>query len=159
MAAPTGVTIVNHNGGGSTTYKYQVVAIDGDLHGTSPASSVATTTTGAATLSKFQYNYIKATIDPTAIAILIYGDKGLGGALTCLGVSRAVDPLNSMAAWEDMGFYSAGQEPVSLLGAGESAIERRQQNAYHHYYRGFRHYADAGRCGLEHGDQRPLSLR
>lgn len=114
--APSAVTITNHNGTGSTHYKYQFVAID-SLHGTSAASTVATTTTGVATLSKFQYNYVTATVDSTAIAIMVYGDKGLGGALSCLGVTRAIGfraDNSIIAAFEDMGFYTAGQEPCPI---------------------------------------------
>ena len=85
-----------HGTGGSTTYKYQIAAVDG-LMGVTAASSTISVT-GNATLSKYNYNHLMWACgtanclnasSPTngPYMWLVYSDKGLGGALSCIGTA------------------------------------------------------------------------
>jgi len=72
---------------GSTTYKYQLVSIDTN-RGYSAASNAITITNGNSALTINNYNWIGFPYPGSGvIATAIYSDKGLGGALTCVGVS------------------------------------------------------------------------
>ncbi len=74
-----------HGATGSTTYKYKIVSVDSHM-GYSAASAQITVANGNASLSTNNYNWI--TWNPvSAVMYWIYSDKGLGGALTCVGTS------------------------------------------------------------------------
>jgi hypothetical protein len=85
-----------HGVTGATTYKYKVSAVDSQ-GGMSPASPVITITTGNATLTTQNYNWINfgvgTALEPRTHPALIprewviYSDKGLGGAYSCVGTS------------------------------------------------------------------------
>jgi hypothetical protein len=74
-----------HGTAGATTYNYKIVTVDfnGGYSAASPAIQI---TNGNATLSTNNYNWIQWNQQPAAM-YWIYGDKGLGGALTCVGTS------------------------------------------------------------------------
>jgi hypothetical protein len=76
---------------GATTYNYKVSAVD-VFGGMSAASPSITITTGNATLTTSNYNWINFGVASTVPAQVphewvIYSDKGLGGAYSCVGVS------------------------------------------------------------------------
>jgi hypothetical protein len=80
-----------HGVTGSTTYNYKVAAVDGN-GGMSAASPAITITTGNATLTTENYNWINFGVATTVVANIphewvIYGDKGLGGAYSCVGTA------------------------------------------------------------------------
>jgi hypothetical protein len=74
-----------HGVAGSTTYKYKIVSVDASM-GYSAASAQITIANGNASLSTSNYNWITWNPVP-AVMYWIYSDKGLGGALTCVGTS------------------------------------------------------------------------
>jgi hypothetical protein len=77
-----------HGATGSTTYKYQLVQCDFN-EGCSAGSSTITVTgaVSQAGLSKNNYNWISYLFNTNAAIYLLYSDKGLGGALTCVNAS------------------------------------------------------------------------
>src|ERR1700682_1227892 len=84
-----------HGVTGSTTYVYKVAAMDGN-GGMSAASPSFNVTSGNATLTPDNFNWINFGVSggagfPVASAVphmwVIYSDKGLGGALSCVGTS------------------------------------------------------------------------
>jgi hypothetical protein len=82
-----------HGVTGATSYNYKVSAVDGN-GGMSAASPAITITNGNATLSTLNYNWITYPLSTmTASAVphqwVIYSDKGLGGAYSCVGTSYA----------------------------------------------------------------------
>ena len=96
----------SHGATGSTTYNYKVSAVD-SLGGMSPASAAITLTTGNSTLSTTNYNWIAYGVAIGATDMrshteivphewVIYSDKGLGGAYSCVGTSFT-------SAYADMG--------------------------------------------------------
>jgi hypothetical protein len=74
-----------HGTTGATTYNYKIVTVDfnGGYSAGSPAIQI---TNGNATLSTSNYNWIQWNQEPAAM-FWIYSDKGLGGALTCVGTA------------------------------------------------------------------------
>lgn len=99
-----------HGAGGSTTYRYQIAAVDG-LLGITAASPIFTVTNANATLSKYNYNQLfwscpatnaiacSSAFTPSTVPYmwLAYGDKGTGGALSCLGTAFTI-------GYSDQGF-------------------------------------------------------
>jgi hypothetical protein len=75
-----------HGVTGSTTYNYKFVGIDANL-GYSAASGTTTITNGNATLGVFDYNWLNVPPVLNSRQVAIYSDRGLGGALTCVGVT------------------------------------------------------------------------
>jgi hypothetical protein len=75
-----------HGVTGSTTYNYKFVGVDASM-GYSAASGTTTITNGNATLGVFDYNWLNVPPVPNSREVAIYSDKGLGGALTCVGVT------------------------------------------------------------------------
>jgi hypothetical protein len=76
---------------GSTTYNYKVSAVDA-LGGMGPASAALSVTNANATLTTSNYNWINFGVASSNTALVphewvIYSDKGLGGAYSCVGVS------------------------------------------------------------------------
>jgi hypothetical protein len=76
----------SHGVTGSTTYNYKFVSIDQNL-GFSAASANLAITTGNATLGVFDYNWMNIPAVLNSREVAVYSDKGLGGALTCIGVT------------------------------------------------------------------------
>jgi hypothetical protein len=80
-----------HGLAGSTTYNYKVSAVDA-LGGMGPASAALSVANGNATLTTSNYNWINFGVASSNAALVphewvIYSDKGLGGAYSCVGVS------------------------------------------------------------------------
>ncbi len=75
-----------HGVTGSTTYNYKFVGVDASM-GYSAASGTTTITNGNATLGVFTYNWLNVPPVNNSREVAIYSDKGLGGALTCVGVT------------------------------------------------------------------------
>jgi len=85
-----------HGAAGATTYHYKISAVDPN-GGMSPASAAITIANGNATLSTINYNWINygvgSAVDPrnrpdvVPHSWIIYSDKGLGGAYSCVGAS------------------------------------------------------------------------
>ena len=104
IGAPTSGAVINHDGTGSTTYKYKVVAVDAN-NGYGPASAQFQTSTGLASMNKWQYNFLSWTAPSgTVKEYVIYSDEGLGGALVKIGTSY-------MPTFEDTGFYGSNMQP------------------------------------------------
>jgi len=110
-----------HGATGATTYHYKVSAVDIN-GGMSPVSPIITITNGNATLSTTNYNWITygviTSLDPrnrpdlVPHSWVIYSDKGLGGAYSCVGTSFT-------NAYTDMGLampcpaYAPATPPVA----------------------------------------------
>jgi len=80
-----------HGAAGATTYHYKVSAVDAS-GGMSPASAAITIANGNATLSTTNYNWINYGVASIGAALVphewvIYSDRGLGGAYSCVGTS------------------------------------------------------------------------
>ena len=86
---------------GSTVFTYQVVAEDANS-GYSAAGSTFTVTS-AQVLSAQVSNHLTWTASANATQYLIYGDGGLGGALTCLGPAIATVLPATNPSWDDYG--------------------------------------------------------
>jgi hypothetical protein len=91
---------------GSTTFKYQIVAMD-SLRGYSAATSSFNVTSGNA-LSAQVSNELTWTQSTNAVQYLVYGDEGSGGALTCRGPAIApttplASPMYPAFLWADYG--------------------------------------------------------
>ena len=136
-----------HGVAGSTTYKYQVAVCDLNF-GCSPASSTLTITSANATLTKNNYNYISYPENTSGAYWLLYSDKGLGGALTCVNVSVTMAMIdiggyNPCPAWVPTNppgaataqalftTISAGAGTTSLTLANAASNNATAQNVYH----------------------------
>ncbi len=137
-----------HGATGSTTYNYKVVACDQN-EGCSPASANLAITTGNATLTKDNYNWLTWPFNTSAYIWLIYSDKGLGGALTCVNAvfnMAATDmgadnntcppwaPVNPPGAATAQSLFttiSAGAGSTSLTLAAAASNTATTQNVYH----------------------------
>jgi hypothetical protein len=75
LAIPSAPTVTVQGTAGTTTYSYQVVAMDGK-GGHTAASSVTTITTGNATLSSTNYNTVLWSSVSGAVAYVVYGTIG-----------------------------------------------------------------------------------
>jgi len=78
-----------HGIAGSTTYNYQIVAVDQKM-GYTAASGNFAIANGNATLSKYNYNHLMWAVTASVpnggpTMWLVYSDKGAGGAKTCVG--------------------------------------------------------------------------
>src|SRR6201998_2970662 len=136
-----------HGVTGSTTYNYKVVQCDFN-EGCSPASSTLQITNGNATLSKNNYNWIAYPFNTNAAIYLLYSDKGLGRALTCVNASvtmAMIDiggynplppyaPTNPPASATAQSLYTtivsgAGTTNLSIANAASTAVTNA--NVYH----------------------------
>jgi len=136
-----------HGVTGSTTYNYKVVQCDFN-EGCSPASSTLQITNGSATLSKNNYNWIAYPFNTSAAIYLLYSDKGLGGALTCVNASvtmAMIDiggynpcppyaPTNPPASATAQSLYTtivsgAGTTTLTIANAASTAVTNA--NVYH----------------------------
>jgi hypothetical protein len=95
---------------GSTTFNYKIVAMDA-LRGYSPASANFTVTTGQV-LSPQVHNHLTWTASLNATEYLVYGDKGLGGALSCIGPAVAITTPSNSPTYDDYG-NAGGQCPLN----------------------------------------------
>src|ERR1700752_4649233 len=136
-----------HGVTGSTTYNYKLVKCDFN-EGCTAASAALQITNGNATLSKNNYNWIGYPSDPAAAIYLLYSDKGLGGALTCVNASVTMGmidiggynpcppyaPTNPPASATAQSLFttiSSGAGTTSLTLAATASNNATAQNVYH----------------------------
>jgi hypothetical protein len=141
-----------HGATGSTTYNYKVSAVDA-LGGMSPASAAFSVKNANAALTTANYNWINFGVG-TAVATsiphewVIYSDKGLDGAYSCVGVSftnaysdfglplpcpafAPATPPASTTAQVLSAIISAGGGTTSLTLSVAASNNATTQNVYH----------------------------
>ncbi len=140
VVAPHGTT-------GSTTYNYQIVGLDAS-GGYSAASSNFQTTTAVATLTVNNYNFLHWKFLTGAVGYIIYSDKGLGGALTCVGTAYTnaygdyglpfpcpefapTNPPGAAGPQALLTTVSAGQGTTTLTLAANASNTVASKNVYH----------------------------
>ncbi len=99
LSTPGTISVSAHTYTGSTTYCYEVVAVDNNL-GMSAASAHTCISNGVATLGRDSYNFLSWTGVSNAVAYVIYESATSGGTYTAVGTSY-------VAAYCDMGFATA----------------------------------------------------
>lgn len=103
LATPSAPTVTPTGTAGTTTYQYQIVALDGK-GGCTAASAAGVTTTGNATLSATNYNALSWTAVSGATAYAVYGR--VSGTMQLLAIV-------SGTSWNDKG--TAAITPPSTL--------------------------------------------
>ncbi|MFM0432408.1 hypothetical protein PQQ75_25580 [Paraburkholderia aspalathi] len=101
IGVPSGLTVTPTGTAGSTTYGYQIVALDGS-GGCTAAGTVVSTTTGNAALSATNYNALAWSADTGAVEYAIYRN-GVG----LIG-------LSTTTSFNDIGGYSNAFDPIGL---------------------------------------------
>lgn len=120
IVAPTGCSVVPQGPLGSTTVVYQAAVMDG-VGGESPVSASFQTTQSQAyaSLTKDQWNFIFCTGIPASTThLVIYSDKGTGGALTKIGaipVPKVSAGQAAGGAYDDFGSAYIGVAFPSLV--------------------------------------------
>ncbi len=99
LSTPAAPTVSAHTYTGSTTYCYEVAAVDNNL-GMSAASSHTCISNGVATLGRDSYNFVSWAAVTNAVAYVVYESATSGGTYTAIGTSY-------VAAYCDMGISTA----------------------------------------------------
>lgn len=105
LAAPGAPTVTPQGTIGTTTYRYQVTAVDADSV-ESPASVGGQTTTGNAVLSATNFNRVTWVAVADAVTYKVYGRTGADGTLGLLGSTATT-------TYDDTGTPAPGATPTS----------------------------------------------
>ena len=104
LATPGTVAVSAYSYTGSTTYCYEVAAVDNNL-GMSAASAHTCITNGVATLGRDSYNFLSWTSVANAVEYVIYRSSSSGGTYTAIGTAQA--GYVGTSAYCDLGIATA----------------------------------------------------